>query len=92
MTTFTTFPHGTTATPTTPGYDVHNQAGQLTGRVHIRRDFSGRRWLADCFAFDGYEWTLDARTSPATLADTRATVRTWCEAIDRHAHNCRLPN
>ena len=58
----------------------------------IRRDFSGRRWLADCFAFDGYEWTLDARTSPATLADTRATVRTWCEAIDRHAHNCRLPN
>ena len=92
MATFITFAHGTTATTTTAGYAVHNPAGQLTGRVHIRRDFSGRRWLADCFAFDGYTWTLDARTSPATMAETRAAVRTWCETIDRHARNCRLPS
>lgn len=91
MTTTTTLAHGTKVTPTTPGYDVHNQAGQLVGRAAIRRDFSGRRWLADLICYDGYTAQLEGRTPPATLRETRTAVLAWCEKIDRHVHACNRP-
>lgn len=84
MTTTTTYQHGTTLTATTHGYDLH-RAGRLVGRVSIRRDFSGRRWLADIFAHDGYTWTLDRRTAPATMRDTRRAVDDYAAAYDRFA-------
>ena len=86
-----TLTHGTTITPTNPGYDV-TRGGNLVGRVHVRRDFSGRRWLADLFAYDGYTHYLEGRTQPATLRETRAAVIEWAGRIDRHAHACQLPN
>lgn len=80
----TTLDHGTTLTATTPGYDARRN-GQLIGRVHVRRDFSGRRWLADIFAYDGFEWILDRRTQPADLETTRAAVLAYWQQIDRRA-------
>lgn len=80
-----THQHGTTLTPTSCGYDLHRK-GQLVGHVHIRRDFHGRRWLADIFAYDGYTFTLDRRTTPATLRETRAAVHEYAAAYDRYAH------
>jgi len=81
----TTFPYGVTLTPTTSGYDLHRK-GTLTGRVRVRRDFSGRRWLADIFAFDGFRWELDCRTRPAALPQTRAAVRDYAAELDRQAY------
>jgi hypothetical protein len=85
-----TLPHGTTMTATNPGYDIH-RSGVLVGRVHIRRDFTGRRWVADLIAYDGFTQHLEGRTPPATLRDTRAAARQWCERIDNHAHACSSP-
>lgn len=81
----TTFPHGTTLTATTHGYDLH-RAGRLVGRVSIRRDFSGRKWVADIFAHDGYTWTLDRRTQPATMPATRHAVEDYAAAYDQYAY------
>lgn len=80
----TTYQHGTTLTPTTPGYDIARR-GALVGRVHIRKDYRGR-WIADVFAYDGYTWTLDRRTQPGTLTETRHAIREYAAAYDRHAY------
>jgi hypothetical protein len=84
MTTIT-YQHGVTLTTTTHGYDIHRR-GRLVGRVSIRRDFSGRQWLADIFAHDGYTWTLDRRTQPATMRETRRAVEEYAATYDRHAY------
>jgi hypothetical protein len=80
----TTYPHGTTLAPTTPGYDM-TRRGLLVGRVHIRNAGRGR-WVADVFAYDGHAWTLDRRTQPATLAETRAAIHEYAAAYDRRAY------
>lgn len=82
-----TMPHGTTATPTTTGCEIHNR-GQLVGRVHVRTAARGR-WVADLFAYDGFAWELAGRTTPATLRETRAAVINYMIRIDHHAHVCR---
>lgn len=81
----TTLEHGTTLTQTSCGYDMHCH-GRLVGRAHIRRDFFGRQWLADIFAHDGYTWTLDRRTPPATMQATRDAVASYAAAYDRFAY------
>lgn len=83
--TTTTYQHGATLTTTTHGYDIHRR-GRLVGRVSIRRHFAGRLWIADIFAHDGYTWTLDRRTTPGTMRETRSAVAAYAEAYDRFAY------
>lgn len=85
MTNQKTYPHGVTLTTTSHGYELH-RGGRLVGRVSIRRDFHGRRWIADIFAHDGYAWTLDRRTQPATMPATRAAIDAYAAAYDRFAY------
>lgn len=85
MTIQKTYPHGVTLTTTSYGYEMH-RGGRQVGRVRIRRDFNGRRWIADIFAHDGYTWTLDRRTTPATMPATRAAIDAYAAAYDRFAY------
>lgn len=80
-----TFTHGTTLEHTTTcGYEIRRR-GQLTGRVHVRTAARGR-WIADIFAYDGFAWTLDRRTAPAMLRQTRDAIRDYVAAFDRFAY------
>ena len=83
MTTTTTHRHGLTTIQTTTGYDLRSNRGQLVGRVQFRKNYAGK-WCADCYAYDGFAWTLDRRTSPTGLPEARRIADTWTAAVGLH--------